>query len=97
MMTLSNWLRKVFAQKTSNLESTTEYRTTKEGFGIYPTRNKSLIFILRTTPHPFQCFRANKIRRFANRYRISPQERPSYCRPPTPHFRCIGECIGGYI
>src|SRR5215813_10805736 len=61
MMTLCNWLRRVFAQKTSSLGSTTGYRTTKEGFGIYPTRNRSLIFILRTTPHPCQCFRASKI------------------------------------
>src|SRR4030095_55032 len=60
MMTLCNWLRRVFAQKTSNLESITGYRTTKEGFGIYPTRNKSLIFILRTTPHRCRCCRASK-------------------------------------
>src|SRR4029453_11248257 len=63
MMTLCNWLRRVFAQKTSNLESTTGYRTTKEGFGIYPTPNRSLIFILRTTPHPCRCCRATKIGR----------------------------------
>src|SRR5262245_53595253 len=61
-MTLCNWLRRVFVQKTSNLESTTAYRTTKEDFGIYPTRNRSLIFILRTTPHPCQCFRTSEIR-----------------------------------
>src|SRR5262249_651955 len=55
--------RRVFAQKTSSLGSTTGYRTTKEGFGIYPTQNGSLIFILRTTPHPCQRFRASKVRK----------------------------------
>jgi nucleoside-diphosphate-sugar epimerase len=39
-------------QRTSSLESTMGHRTTKGDFGICPMRNKSLIFIVRTTPHP---------------------------------------------
>src|SRR5215470_3516088 len=65
MMTLCNWLRRVFAQKTSSLGSTTGYRTTKEGFWIYPTQNRRSIFILRTMPHPCQGFRASEIRKFS--------------------------------
>src|SRR5262249_50422251 len=87
MMTLCNWLGRVFPQRTSSLESTTGYRTTKEGFGIYPTRNKSLIFILRTTPHPCQCFRASKI----GNGLLPPQLLAHTESGATSHFRCMGE------
>src|SRR5262245_4011719 len=88
MMILCNWLRRVFAQKTSSSGSTTGYRTTKEDFGIYPTQNRNLIFILRTTPHPCQDFRASEI------CRPLPPQHLTHTEPraiASSHFGCIGK------